>query len=118
MEEVTIISPGVVIEGKLSSNGNVRVDGTIKGNVEVQGNLTVGEKGFISGDLNAEIITIGGKVEGIVRSKEKLVLETKSNLKGDIFTKVLVVEAGAFFEGKSNMGSVISPQKNPPSPLS
>lgn len=108
MEEVTIISKGVVIEGKVTSNGNIRVDGTIKGDIVAQGNLTVGDSGNIQGQLNGDIVTIGGKVEGSVNAKDKLVLESKSVLKGDIVTKILVVEAGALFEGKSSMGSMSS----------
>ena len=103
MEEVTIISSGVVIEGKVSSNGNVRVDGIVKGDITAQGNLTVGEHGSIQGQLTGETVSIGGKVDGTVNAKEKLVLETKAVLKGDLITKILVVEAGAIFEGKSSM---------------
>ena len=104
MEEVTIISSSVIIEGKLTSNGNVRLDGIVKGNVEAKGNVTVGESGNVQGDINADSITIGGKVEGVVNAKDKVVLENKANLKGDLITKILVVEAGAIFEGKSSMG--------------
>jgi len=45
-------------------------------------------------------------VVGSVNAKEKIIMESKANLKGDIFTKILVVEAGARFDGKSNMGEV------------
>ncbi|GIK21022.1 MAG: polymer-forming cytoskeletal protein [Ignavibacteriota bacterium] len=105
MEEVTIISSGVVIDGKVTSNGNVRVDGSVKGDITAQGNLTVGEHGTITGQLTGETVSIGGKVEGTVNAKEKLVLEAKAVLKGDLITKILVVEAGAVFEGRSSMGS-------------
>lgn len=105
MDEVTIISSGVVIEGKVNSNGNIRVDGIIKGDIVAQGNLTVGDSGNIQGQLTGDVVTIGGKVEGSVNAKEKLILEAKSVLKGDIVTKVLVVEAGAVFEGKSSMSA-------------
>jgi len=105
MEEVTIISSGVVIEGKVTSNGNVRVDGVVKGDITAQGNLTVGEHGSIEGQLTGDTVSIGGKVDGTVNAKEKLVLESKSVLKGDLITKILVVEAGAIFEGKSSMSS-------------
>ncbi|HQF43427.1 MAG TPA: polymer-forming cytoskeletal protein [Ignavibacteriaceae bacterium] len=105
MEEVTIISSGVVIDGKVTSNGNVRVDGSVKGDITAQGNLTVGEHGTIQGQLTGETVSIGGKVEGTVNAKEKLVLEAKAVLKGDLITKILVVEAGAIFEGRSSMSS-------------
>ncbi len=108
MEDVTIISSGVVIEGKVTSNSNIRVDGVVKGDITTQGNLTVGEHGSIQGQLTGETVSIGGKVEGTVNAKEKLVLESKAVLKGDLITKILVVEAGAIFEGKSAMGSQAS----------
>jgi cytoskeletal protein CcmA (bactofilin family) len=102
-EQVTIIGTGVVIDGKLSSNGDVRIDGVVKGDVKSSGSVTVGESGEINGQIEAEIITIGGKVVGSVNSKDKLVLEAKAALKGDIMTKILVVEAGAKFDGNSKM---------------
>ena len=105
-EDITIISNGVKLEGKITSGGSIRVDGTIVGDVITEGNVTVGEHGDVNGQINAGIIAIGGKVVGSVNAKEKLVLESKANLKGDIFTKILVVEAGAKFDGKSNMGDV------------
>ena len=105
-EDITIISNGVNIEGKVTSTGSLRVDGTLKGDLNAKGNVTVGDQGKINGEITANIVTIGGKVVGTVNAKEKLVLENKCVLKGDIITKVLVIEAGAKFDGKSNMGDV------------
>lgn len=102
-DEVTIIGAGVVLEGKLSSNGNIRVDGAINGDISANGSVTVGETGEITGEIKAEVISIGGKVTGSINSKEKAVLESKAMLKGDIVTKILVVEAGAIFDGSSKM---------------
>jgi cytoskeletal protein CcmA (bactofilin family) len=104
-DEVTIISTGVFIEGKVTSNGNVRIDGKLNGDISAEGNVTVGEVGEVNGEIKAEVINIGGVVNGTVTAREKLVLEAKSNLKGDLVTKILVIEAGAMFDGKSSMGS-------------
>ena len=104
-DEVTIISAGVLIEGKINSNGNIRIDGTINGNVMADGNITVGENGEINGEINGEVVTLGGRVLGSVTAKEKLTLEAKSYLKGDLLTKILVIDAGAIFDGKSSMNS-------------
>jgi len=104
-DEVTIISAGVLIEGKMSSNGNIRIDGTVNGNVTADGNITVGENGEINGEINGEAVTVGGRVIGSVTAKEKLTLEAKSYLKGDLLTKILVIDAGAIFDGKSSMNS-------------
>ena len=102
-EETTIISSGVRIEGKITTSGNIRVDGELQGDIISQNNVVVGESGKVNGQINAEIITIGGIVSGTVRAAEKLVIDSKGNLTGDIFTKTLVVEAGAKFDGKSTM---------------
>jgi cytoskeletal protein CcmA (bactofilin family) len=112
-DEVTIISSGVIIEGKLSSKGNVRVDGTVKGDVNVNGNVTIGESGDINGQVNADIITVGGKVVGKLNAKEKVVLEGKAVLKGDLVAKILVVEAGAKFDGNSKMDESVSSVPKP-----
>lgn len=102
-DEVTIIGAGVVLEGKLSSNGNIRVDGSINGDIMAIGNVTVGETGEITGEIKAEVISIGGKVLGSISAKEKAILESKAVLQGDIVAKILVVEAGAIFDGNSKM---------------
>lgn len=104
-DEVTIISAGVYIEGKVTSNGNVRIDGKLQGDIAAEGNVTVGEGGEVNGEIKAEVINVGGTVNGSLSAKEKVVLEAKSNLKGDLVTKILVIEAGAMFDGKSSMGS-------------
>jgi cytoskeletal protein CcmA (bactofilin family) len=103
-EEITIISNGVKVEGKVSSSGSIRLDGTIQGDIVCQGNVTIGDQGEVYGKVDGQSITIGGKVEGMINAKEKLMLESKADLKGDVYTKILVVEAGARFDGKSNMG--------------
>ena len=106
--DITIISHGVKLEGKISSGGSIRVDGVIQGDINSQGNVTVGEQG----EINATSVTVGGKVVGSVKAKEKIIMESKANLKGDIFTKILMVEAGANFDGKSNMGDLKEPPKS------
>lgn len=102
-EEVSILSSGVKIEGKFYSEGNVRVDGQIFGELKVNGNLTLGDQSEVKGDIKAKNITLSGSVEGTVLASEKVVMESKSVLKGDLFAKVLVIEEGAKFDGKSTM---------------
>jgi cytoskeletal protein CcmA (bactofilin family) len=103
-DEATVISKGVKIEGKLSCSGNIRLDGEVQGDISSQGVVIIGEFGKVNGQINAENITIGGKVTGTVKAKDKVVLESKANLKGDITTKALMVEAGAVFNGNTKMG--------------
>ena len=106
-EEITIISNGVKIEGKITSSGNIRIDGEIQGDIFSDSHITIGEGAKVKGQINANVITIGGKVRGTVRAKDNLILDSKSNLKGDIFTKNLVIEEGAKFDGKCKTGGSI-----------
>ena len=112
VEDTTIISSGMKVEGKVSSSGSIRLDGTVQGDIDCQGNVTIGEQGKVYGKVDGLSITIGGQVEGEIKAKEKLILESKANLKGDIFTKILVVESGARFDGKSNMGGSSSSENS------
>ena len=106
-EETTIISRGVKIEGKITSSGNIRIDGEIQGDIFCESNITIGEGAIVTGQVNANVITVGGKVSGIVRAKDNLILDSKSNLIGDIFAKNLVIDEGAKFDGKCNTGGSI-----------
>ena len=106
-EETTIISRGVKIEGKITSSCNIRIDGEIQGDIFSKSNITIGEDAKVNGQINANVITIGDEVSGIVRAKDKLILDPKSNLKGDIFAKILVIEEGAKFDGKCKTGDSI-----------
>jgi cytoskeletal protein CcmA (bactofilin family) len=117
MDEVTIISTGVKLKGSLTSDGNVRVDGFVEGNVSANANITIGDRGEIKGNINADNVVVGGKVIGIVAAKEKLVLEANASLQGDISTKILVIAPGAKFDGNSKMmtvegGSKTAPEKD------
>lgn len=116
-DEATVISKGVKIEGKLSCSGSIRLDGEVQGDISSQSTVIIGENGKVNGQINAENITIGGKVTGTVKAKEKLVLDVKANLQGDIFSKVVAIEAGANFNGNCKMGNESSkPSFEPPKP--
>jgi len=103
-DEATVISKGVKIEGKLSCSGSIRLDGDVQGDITSQSTVIIGENGKVNGQINADNITIGGKVTGTVRAKEKLVLDSKANLQGDIISKTVSIEAGANFNGNCKMG--------------
>ena len=113
-EDVSILSSGIKIEGNIFSEGNIRIDGKVVGDVLSNGNLTLGEHSNLRGEIKAKNITISGKVEGTLFTSEKLVLEGKSSVTGDISCKILVVEPGAKFNGNSKMTESINlPANNP-----
>lgn len=109
--EINIIAHGTVVEGKIVSQGSMRVDGRVNGNIHVNGNLTIGTTGEVYGDIEAKSAIIAGKVNGTIVVAEKLVFESKAVIKGDIKASKLVVDEGAIFDGKCVMTSVSTVNK-------
>lgn len=101
--DISILSSGVKIEGKLYSEGNMRIDGKVIGDVTVNGNLTLGDGSEVEGEVKAMNVTLSGNVKGSVEANEKVVLESTSILTGDLTAKILVIEEGAKFDGRSSM---------------
>lgn len=107
----TIIGKDTVFNGTLEVKGPVRVDGTVKGKVICSDTVTVGSSGLVEADVESQSAAIAGRVVGNLVATEKIELQAKSDVEGDIKTKSLVVEQGAIFcgachmkEGKTNLG--------------
>jgi len=100
----TIIGPDAVVIGEIKAKATIRVDGKIEGNVDTTANLTIGKDGEVVGDINAKDIVVGGKIAGRLIASGKVILEAKSTLNGDLKTSRLIVEEGATFNGRSDMG--------------
>lgn len=101
------ILQGTSIEGNVSSDGDFRVDGLIKGNITISGKLVIGEKGTVKGEVKCGSATISGKLEGTLEVDELLNLEETARVNGDIFTVKLAIEPGAEFSGSCKMGAVV-----------
>ena len=101
--ELSLISSGTVIEGKIKSDGSVRIDGRLVGDVAVKSNAAVGLTGVVEGTLQAKNISLAGKVQGTVIALEKLILESKAVMHGDIRAARLVIDEGAIFDGECSM---------------
>lgn len=99
----TIIGKDTVFTGTLDVKGGVRVDGTVKGKIICSDTLTIGSGGYVEADVESQIAVVAGKMVGNLVAKEKIELQTKSDIEGDIRTKSLVVEQGAIFCGACHM---------------
>lgn len=109
-EQHNIIGSGSVVEGTLRAGGNVHVSGTVNGNVEVDGRTVVMPGGVIDGELVSTSAEVGGHVKGQVRCSERLVLKPTAVVDGDIHTAKLVIEDGATFNGRCQMGAAAAPR--------
>ncbi len=99
----TIIGKGTKIEGTINIEGATRIDGTVSGKLIANDIVTVGSTGVVKAEIRARSIVIGGRVEGNLIASEKVELQAKSELVGDITSKSLLVEHGAIFHGNSKM---------------
>ena len=109
---VNIIGHGTIIEGEVSSNGDIRIDGTVKGSVSTKAKLVIGSSGNVEGDVFCQNADISGTVKGKSIVSELLYLKSSSKFNGDIVTGKLVVEVGAAFTGSCNMGPLIKDIKD------
>jgi cytoskeletal protein CcmA (bactofilin family) len=100
---LNLINSGTEIIGDLISNGDVRIDGMLRGTVHTKAKLVIGSTGMIEGDVKAQNSDISGHVKGNISVDELLTLKANAKVHGDIITKKLVVETGAEFNGKCQM---------------
>ena len=104
----TIIGMGAVCNGDFTSDGSVRIDGTVNGNVTVMDTVIVGASGCIHGDINSRKVIIGGEVYGNLNVPEKVELTSTARVIGDLTTSALVIDEKAVFQGRCDMNQDVS----------
>ncbi len=102
---LSLVGAGTTIEGKVKTDGSMRIDGKVVGDVTAKANVTIGGTGSVEGTVTAANIALAGRVQGTLIASEKLVLENKSVMRGDIRASKLVVDEGAVFDGQCAMSS-------------
>jgi cytoskeletal protein CcmA (bactofilin family) len=107
----SLIAQNVSLQGDLASDGDVHLDGTVRGDLKAA-HLTLGETGQVEGSITADAAEIRGRVAGTVTAKAVRLYAT-ARVEGDIVHTQLAVEAGAEFIGRSV--KLVPP---PPEPLS
>ncbi|MCU0513377.1 MAG: polymer-forming cytoskeletal protein [Anaerolineae bacterium] len=98
----TVLGANSTLEGVLTSSGNVRLDGTFSGTLDINGNVLVGETARITADVDARNISIAGAVRGNVNGNKVQLLRT-GRVWGDISATALTTEEGAFIDGRITM---------------
>ncbi|THF79868.1 bactofilin family protein [Cohnella fermenti] len=99
----TLIGEGTVFNGKITSQASIRLEGEVRGDIECEGDVIIGERGSAHSDIVARNVILAGKVTGNVSAKGKLVLKTTGFLLGDLQAQELEVEPGGVFQGTSRM---------------
>lgn len=95
----SIIGAGTTIRGDIKVNGFIRIDGDIDGNLETSGNIIIGEKARIQGNIIAKSITIGGIIKGNITATDSVQLLSSSVVLGDILTHHIQADKDVVFHG-------------------
>ena len=98
------ISAGTVIEGNIISTEDLRMDGTIKGDIKTTGCLILGKESNVEGNILAAEAEVAGLITGTVESKGSLTIRATCKIFGDIVTRSLNVESGSSFNGRCKVG--------------
>jgi cytoskeletal protein CcmA (bactofilin family) len=100
---INLVGVGTVITGDVNSNGDIRIDGTLNGNLVTKGKVVIGETGKAKGEINCKNSDVSGEIEGKIVVTELLSLKAASKINGDIIANKLAIEPGAKFTGNCTM---------------
>ena len=104
-QSINLISQGTKIHGDIVSDGDIRIDGFLKGNIHTKGRMVIGSSGIIEGEIVCSNIEISGNFKGKITASELLTMKSTANVTGDIIVSKLAVEPGSFFTGTCQMGT-------------
>jgi cytoskeletal protein CcmA (bactofilin family) len=99
----SIISSGTTLKGDINSTGDIRIDGTLHGNIHCTSKVVIGANGVVEGDITGQQADIMGKINGTIKVKELLQLKGGSNVNGNIYAAKLHIETSANFNGQCHM---------------
>ncbi len=100
----SIIAAGLTFEGKIEGSGHVRISGRFKGDVHVDGSLTVEAGAHLAGSVRAASVVVAGEIEGNIESAQKVELHQTGVLNGDVNAGSLSVAGGARMRGRAEFG--------------
>ena len=101
----TSVDASSELEGTLRCKQTLRIDGYVKGEVECERTVLVGEGARVLASIDADEVQIAGAVEGNITARRKITLERTANVKGDLTTPGIVIEEGAKLRGRIVIGS-------------
>lgn len=99
----SLIGKDTKIKGDLQSNGSIKIDGQVEGNIITSETLVIGKDSVIQGNSRCRNAVIGGRILGNIEAQELLEYQSGAYMQGDISCKGLIVQEGVFFEGNCRM---------------
>lgn len=108
---LNVIGEGTKIIGDLTSEGDLRIDGFVEGNIVTKAKCVIGASSIVTGNIEARNCDVSGKLTGNLKVNDLLLIKASGQINGDIATAKMVVENGGEFNGSCTMGNSISIQK-------
>jgi cytoskeletal protein CcmA (bactofilin family) len=102
-EIVSLLGQGAELTGEISFTNGLRVNGVIKGKVRSDATLEIGPGGRVDAEVSVRKISINGEFHGVIRASDRVEIHKDGKVFGEIYSPCLIIEAGAFFEGRCNM---------------
>jgi cytoskeletal protein CcmA (bactofilin family) len=115
--KAAVIGPGIVITGDITGSENLLIEGKVKGHIHLSAHeVTIGQSGEVTADVVAKVIRVAGKINGDLAAKEKVIINSSGNVRGNIVAPRMSLEDGAIFKGSIDMdpGEPASSQAAPP----
>ncbi|MCG8318913.1 MAG: polymer-forming cytoskeletal protein [Cytophagales bacterium] len=106
-QESSLFGKGSTFTGTIDTAENVRVDGKVIGTINAKAKVVAGQDSIIEGNIHAERAEISGEVKGDIEVTDILILRASARIHGDIFTDKLIMDEGASFNGKCQVGEQI-----------
>ncbi len=98
-----LIAQGTNIVGDIVSEGDFRIEGSIKGKIHAKGRIVIGKSGSVEGEIVCLNADICGKIEGKIDVKDLTIFKATSSFNGEIITSKISIESGALFSGSCTM---------------
>jgi cytoskeletal protein CcmA (bactofilin family) len=99
----TNIGPGITVDGEITGDDSVVVEGTVKGVIDTEDTVTVAEDGVVEADIESEDVQVHGRIEGTIRAGERAELAPEGRMLGDIVAPRIHIADGANFKGHIDM---------------
>ncbi len=107
MSTINTLVEGTQVEGTITTQNDLRVDGHVNGTINCEGKLIIGSSGYVNGDVVAHNAVIEGRFDGNLQVHDVLDVRETAEVTGEIKTGKLLVQNGATFTGNCDMGHKI-----------
>jgi cytoskeletal protein CcmA (bactofilin family) len=101
---ISIIGAGMSLEGDTETDGSLRIEGTVRGNVRAGKSVVIGKDGLVDGSIFTQDAVVAGRVSGGIHAGSRLELHSTSVVDGEIVAHRMQVEEGAQVQGKIAVG--------------